>query len=106
MKKSAFKYIVALIFLVIFSGGLSVSVFPVSSKESTWFSWQKQESENDSSRSENTKGAESKEFVADITAYSLSPIDARLLTKQQHPVDVSFTRTFYLKVPTPPPDNI
>ena len=106
MKKSAFQYIVALIFLVIFSGGLSVSVFPVSSKESTWFSWQKQESENDSSRSENTKGAESKEFVADITAYSLSPINARLLTKQQHPVDVSFTRTFYLKVPTPPPDNI
>ncbi|HEX4850104.1 MAG TPA: hypothetical protein VFV08_04815 [Puia sp.] len=106
MKKSAIKYLIALVCLIIFSGGLSVTVLPGLLKEGSWVSWQKQESENDSSQSENVKGAEVKEFVAEIASFHLSPLYAELLTPHYSNAEFSFTRTFYLKVPTPPPDRI
>ncbi|PWT77665.1 MAG: hypothetical protein C5B59_03410 [Bacteroidetes bacterium] len=106
MKISAIKYFIALIFLAIFSGGISVTVFPTFLKEGSFVSWQKQASEKDSSRTENDKGSEVKEFTADIASFQLSPLQAEILTPQRTISDFSFTRTFYLKVPTPPPDFI
>ena len=105
MKKSAFKYLIALLLLVIFSGGLTVSVFPGFLHAGKWLSWQKQESENDTSRSENANGKEVKEFVAELDSYSLFPVMPEQSTKRFGTFDFSYKRTYFLAVPTPPPDQ-
>ena len=105
MRKQTLKYFIALIFLVIFSGGLSVSVMPGLTGEKSWSSLQKQETENnDSAPGENAKGIEIKEFEAEIVSTNLSSLHPELLLSHNDADDFSFVRTFYLLVPTPPPD--
>jgi hypothetical protein len=106
MRKSVIKYLIALVLLVIFSGGLSMTVFPGLYKENSWSMQQKQESENDASRSENTKGIEIREFEAEIANVDLPYPNSEILSSQYDAMDFSFVRTFYLLVPTPPPDHI
>lgn len=67
---------------------------------------QKQESENDASRSENAKGIEIREFEAEITSFDLPGLNSEMLSSQYGAANFSFARTFYLLVPTPPPDRI
>jgi|SRR6516164_5245784 hypothetical protein len=104
MKKSVVKYLIALVLLVIFSGGQSVSIFPGYLNDSRWLTWQKQESENDATRSENSNGTETKEFVAELTSYNLSLVLSKQLIKQYRDYEFSYKRTYFLAVPTPPPD--
>lgn len=106
MKRSVVKYFIALLLLVIFSGGLSMTVFPGLLKENSWSMQQKQESENDASRSENTKGIEIREFEAEIASFDLPNPNSEILSSQYGAGEFSFVRTFYLLVPTPPPDQI
>jgi hypothetical protein len=105
MKKIAFKYLIALFLLVIFAGGVSVSVIPGLLKDNRWISWQKQESENDASRSENASGTEVKEFIAELTSYNLSPVCAEQSAKRYRIFNFSYKCTYFLAVPTPPPDR-
>jgi hypothetical protein len=104
MKKFAFKYLIALLLLFIFAGGVSLSVIPGLLNDGKWISWQKQESENDASRSENASGMEVKEFIAELPSGNFSPILAEQLAKRYWIFNFSYKRTYFLVVPTPPPD--
>jgi hypothetical protein len=105
MKNSAFKYAIAFFFLLIFSGAISLSVSPVIIKICGFVSWQKNGSENDSSDGENSKDSEIKEFVGEITDPNFSLELPGLPGSRNGFTECSFTRTFYAKVPTPPPDH-
>lgn len=83
-----------------------MTVFRGLLKGSSWSLLQKQESENDTSPSENTKGMEIREFEAEITSLNLPSPNSEMLYSQYGADDFSFVRTFYLLVPTPPPDHI
>ncbi len=107
MRKPVLKYLIALTLLVIFMGGLSMTIFPgLKGTSCSWSLLQKQESEKDASRSENTKGIELREFEAEVASAEFSCSNAELLSSQYDTSDFSFVRTFYLLVPTPPPDHI
>lgn len=106
MPRPVIKYLIALTLLVIFSGGLSMTVFPGLLQRSSWSSWQKQESENDASRTENTKGIEIREFEAEVASADAPCPNSEIVSSQYGTADFSFVRTFYLLVPTPPPDHI
>ncbi|PWT96202.1 MAG: hypothetical protein C5B52_16340 [Bacteroidetes bacterium] len=103
MKGKTIKYFIAIIFLAIFAGAMTVAVIPGLIKEKTSAQWQKQESENDSSPTENNKNIEIKEFEAEIASFNISNQPESLLLHNAAD-DFSFVRTFYLLVPTPPPD--
>jgi hypothetical protein len=106
MRRPVIKYLIALTLLVIFSGGLSMTVFPGLLKGSSSSSWQKQESENDASRTENTKGIEIREFEAEVASADAPRPSSEIVSSQYGTADFSFVRTFYLLVPTPPPDRL
>jgi hypothetical protein len=106
MRRPLIKFLIALILLVIFSGGLSITVFPSLLKGNSWSLLQKQESENDASRSENAKGIEIREFEAEVASLDLPGPNSEILSSQFGAIDFSFVRTFYLLVPTPPPDRM
>jgi len=106
MKNPALKFIIALLILAIFSSGISLTIFPGQIKESSLVSLQKQESENDSSRNENVKDPEIKEFIGEMVPINLSLMPPVLLKSQNRVADFSILSKFYLKVPTPPPDYI
>jgi hypothetical protein len=106
MRRPVIKFLIALIFLAIFSGGLSIAVFPGLLKGNSWSLLQKQGSENDASRSENAKGIETREFEAEIASLDLPGPNSEMLSSHYGATDFSFVRTFYLLVPTPPPNRI
>ena len=83
-----------------------MTVFPGLFRGSSWSLLQEQESDNDTSPSENTKGIEIKEFEAEITSLTLPSLNSVLLSSQYGAHDSSFVRTFYSLVPTPPPDYV
>jgi len=105
MKRPVTKYIIALVLLVIFSGGFSMAVFPGLLKGNNWSSLHKQESGNDTLPSENAKGIEIREFEAEIASLNLPCPNSEILSSQYGAGDFSYSRTFYLLVPTPPPDH-
>ena len=108
MKKSLLKYFVTVFFLAIFSGAITVSIFPDTFNQSKLVSWQKQAAENESCRDENSKETELKEykeFFAVNEILSLSALDAGVQSQQYRTTDFSVSQIYHLKVPTPPPDR-
>ena len=83
-----------------------MTVLPGIVKANSYSLWQEQQSEKDASRGENAKGIEIREFEAEIAGFDLPGLNSEILSSQYGTADFSFTRTFYLLVPTPPPDHL